>query len=96
LDLPVDCIGIDGTETSVESILRHRFSGKELELGLIDARNTALEDPVELATVLTRVAEQCEPDSLWLTPNTGTEYRGFTHGTKKLRLLEEVRRSLDG
>lgn len=94
LSLPVNCIGIDGTETSIADVLKHDYSGKELALGLLDARNTSLENPEEIVRRLKTVAEKTHPTKLWVTPNTGTEYRGFTHGTKKLELLAQVRRML--
>ncbi len=94
LSLPVNCIGIDGTETSPADILKHDYSGKELALGFLDARNTSLEDRAEIAEQLRIVAERTHPQKLWLTPNTGTEYRGFTHGTRKLNLLQQVRQRL--
>ncbi|MDP3699007.1 MAG: hypothetical protein Q8R47_05460 [Nanoarchaeota archaeon] len=89
--LPVNCIGIDGTETSLKDILKHDYSGKELTLGLLDARSTSLEDPVEIAEQLQMVAERTNPRKLYLTPNAGTEYRGFTHGINKLNLLKQIR-----
>jgi len=89
--LPVNCIGIDGTETRLTDVVKHDYSGKELALGLLDARNTSLENPQEIADQLKMVAEKTHTTKLWLTPNTGTEYRGFTHGTKKLELLAQVR-----
>ena len=94
LSLPVDCIGIDGTETSLADILKHDYSTKELTLGLLDARNTSLENPAEIANHLRTVAERTHPRKLWLTTNTGTEYRGFTHGVNKLDLLHQVRQIL--
>lgn len=94
LRLPVDCIGIDGTETRLADILMHDYSGKELALGLLDARSTSLENPKEMAEQLRTVAETTHPKKLWLTPNTGTEYRGFTHGINKLDLLKQVRQML--
>ncbi len=90
-DLPVDCIGIDGTETSLTDILKYDYSGKELALGLIDARNTSLEDPAEIAKQLRIVAEETNPTKVWLTPNTGTEYRKYTPSINKLNLLKQVR-----
>jgi len=90
-DLPVDCIGIDGTETSLNDILKHDYAEKELALGLVDARNTSLEDQVEMAEQLRIVAKITNPKKLYLTPNAGTEYRGFTHGINKLNLLKQVR-----
>ncbi|MBI4128236.1 MAG: hypothetical protein HY459_04155 [Parcubacteria group bacterium] len=96
LRLPVDCIGIDGTETRLVDVLKHDYSGKELALGLLDARSTRVEKAQEIVAQLRAVAQETHPRRLWLTPNTGTEYRGFTHGTKKLKLLAEVRRILHG
>lgn len=94
LSIPVDGIGIDGTETSLADILKHDYSTRELALGLLDARNTSLENPTEVANQLRTVAERTHPKKLWLTPNTGTEYRGFTHGINKLDLLKQVRQML--
>lgn len=94
MGLPIDCIGIDGTETSLADIVKHDYSGKEVALGLLDARNTSLENPGEIARQIKAVADKTHPAKLWVTPNTGTEYRGFTHGTKKVKLLAEVRRRL--
>ncbi len=96
LSFQVDGIGIDGTETSLADVLKHNYSTKELALGLLDARNTSLENPAEVAKQLRTVAERTHPRKLWLTPNTGTEYRGFTHGINKLNLLKQVRQILDG
>lgn len=94
LSTPVDGIGIDGTETSLADILKHDYSTKELALGLVDARSISLENPIEIANKLRRVAERTHPKKLWLTPNTGTEYRGFTHSVNKLDLLKQVRQML--
>ncbi len=92
LTLPVDGLGIDATETAVRDVVQHSFKEKELVLGLIDARSTAREDPVVLARIARSVAEHCMPKSLWITPNTGTEYWGYTHGVNKLHILAEARR----
>ncbi len=95
ISLPVNGIGIDGTETRINDVLQHSFADKELVLGLVDARSTALEKSNELATTLHTVEERCKPKALYLTPNTGTEYRGFTHGLQKLELLAETKRLFD-
>ncbi len=92
LSMRTDCIGIDCTETGLPQILRHDFSRKELSLGLVDARNTGLENPYELADQLREVANVARPSRLWLTTNTATEYRGFTHAKNKLELLATTKR----
>ncbi len=96
VSLPVDAIGIDGTETRLDDVLKHNFKDKELVLGLVDARSTALENHDDLATALRTVQDHCQPKALYLTPNTGTEYRGFTHSLKKLDVLAETKRCYDG
>ncbi len=95
ISLPVDGIGIDSTETKIDHVLAHSFNGKELVLGLVDARSTALENSIDLAVTLHEVKSKCQPKVLYLTPNTGTEYRGFTHGLRKLELLAETKRLFD-
>ena len=96
INLPVDCIGIDGTETSLNEIVKHEYLGKELALGLIDARSTSTENPQEIAMQLKEVVNKTNPKKIYLTPNTGTEYRGYTNGIKKMELLEEIKRRLNG
>ncbi len=91
INLPIDCIGIDGTETSLNEIMKQKYSRKEVALGLIDSRSTSLENPEEIAKQLKEIAKSTNPEKLYVTPNTGTEYRGYTNGIKKLELLEKIR-----
>ena len=93
--LPVDCIGIDATETSIDDIIKSEFDYKELALGLVDARSPSLENPEKLAEKLTRVYDNCGPSKLWLTPNTGTEYIGWTLGLEKMKILEKTRECIE-
>ncbi|MDP3640702.1 MAG: hypothetical protein Q8R53_05920 [Nanoarchaeota archaeon] len=92
--LPVDGLGIDGTETSLNDILKQTYENKEIALGLVDARNTSLENPEELAGQVRNVMEKTHPQKIWLTPNTGTEYRGFTPAVQKAAILGKVKRIL--
>ncbi len=92
LDLPVDGLGIDCTETPLDDFLLYSFPGKDLTLGLVDARTTAWEDPTTLVASLKKIDYFCQPRTLSLTPNTGTEYRGWSHGLRKLELLAETKR----
>ena len=45
LDLPVSGLGFDITTTPTSSIEKHSFSDKSLTLGIINAFNTAIENP---------------------------------------------------
>ncbi len=94
-ELPVLRIGIDATETRIRDIVKQKWTGKELALGIVDARNTAAEDPEEILDVIDWIASTAKPDALWITPNTGTEYRGWTHGLKKLEILAQVKRGYE-
>lgn len=95
LHLSVDCIGIDCTETSINDIMKHKYSKKELALGLIDSRSTSLESPREIAEKIREIVKRTDPEEIFLTPNTGTEYRGYTHGKNKLEILSETKRILN-
>lgn len=95
LHLPVNGIGVDCTETRLDDLLTYHFADKELVLGLVDARSTSLENPYDLVTALRTVQDHCQPKAIYLTPNTGTEYRGWTHGLRKLELLSETKRLFD-
>ena len=94
-ELPVDCIGIDCTETRISDILKHKFSGKEIALGLVNARTPAMEDPKDLIQKLKKVSDSTDAKQIWLTPNTGLEYIGWTLGNDKLSILEEVKRGFE-
>lgn len=94
-NLPVDCIGIDCTETRLSDILKHKFSGKELALGLVNSRTPAMEDPKDLVEKLHKVSDNTDAKQIWLTPNTGLEYIGWTLGNKKLSILEEAKRGFE-
>lgn len=95
VSLRADCIGIDATETRFSDLLecaaesRHFFAQKELAVGLINARSAAMETPTLLADKLKRIADAAAPKSLWLTPNTGTEYIGWTFGMQKIDILAQ-------
>ena len=91
INLNVDCIGIDCIETPLNEILKNEFHNKEIALGLVDSRSTYLEDPKELAKNLEKIAEKFQPDKLYLTPNTATEYRGYTNAISKLKILREAK-----
>jgi 5-methyltetrahydropteroyltriglutamate--homocysteine methyltransferase len=94
-ELPVDCIGIDCTETRMSDILKHKFSGKEIALGLINSRTPAMEDPKDIIQKLQKVSDNTDAKQIWLTPNTGLEFIGWTLGHDKLSILEEVKRGFE-
>lgn len=95
LDLEVDGIGIDATLTRVGDIVRHRFNEKELAVGLVDARGPSLENPKDLVEILKRIANDSQPEALYPTPNTGTEYVGWDRGLNKVEILRKVKEAFE-
>ncbi|MEK6967901.1 MAG: hypothetical protein AABX51_04690 [Nanoarchaeota archaeon] len=94
--LGTDGIGIDMTETSIKSLLKHDFSGKELQLGLIDARSTLIENPLLLSESAYRLAEKTNPSAVYITPNSSTELIGLTHTLEKIKILNAALGELNG
>ncbi len=94
VDTPMDCLGLDGTETNLGAIKKYNFGSKELALGLLDARNTALPTSEDLIKKIIDLAEQLSVSTIWITPNTGTEYRGWSHGHKVVAMLKAIKEGL--
>ena len=67
---------------------------KEIALGLVDARNTRLEDPAKLKQQVAQFTKAIPADRLWLTPNCGLEFLPHASAEKKINLLCEVARSV--
>jgi len=62
----------------------------ELALGLVDARNTKLEDPQELKRQIGLFTQAIPADRLWLSSNCGLEFLPHQSAVKKLKLLREA------
>ncbi|MBI3036022.1 hypothetical protein HYY71_06915 [Candidatus Woesearchaeota archaeon] len=89
-DIPVDCIGVDGTSTSMKDIIAHRWDGKELAVGFLDSQSASMENPDGLADKIKMIMDGATPSRLFLTPNTSTEYLGFTLAMQKLEVLKRA------
>lgn len=56
-------------------------------LGVVDARNTRLEDAAELAREIDVAARRLSPDRIWLSPTTSLEYLPHDVAVAKLNTL---------
>ena len=65
--------------------------GKALSLGLVDARSPTMEEVEVLKKQVSTVMTTLKPKALYLTPNTGFEYIGWTLGTNKIGILGKVK-----
>ncbi|HXX40320.1 MAG TPA: methylcobamide--CoM methyltransferase [bacterium] len=89
LDLPVDVIGLDfvaARERNWDVVRRAPFT-KKLGLGVLDARNTRMETPEDIAIACRRAAEFVSPASLHVGPSAGLEFLPRRVARKKLDAL---------
>ena len=88
LDLPVDVIGVDfvAGPRNWEILRRARFT-KALGAGVLDARNTRLESPDEIAARSRKAAEIAPAATLQVGPSAGLEFLPRRVARKKLEAL---------
>jgi len=97
VQLPVDVLGIDFTyNPKLVELVASAGSPLPLGLGLIDARNTKLEDPATLARQLERLLPRMAGECAYLGPSAGLEYLPRERACAKLELLSEIRAALEG
>jgi 5-methyltetrahydropteroyltriglutamate--homocysteine methyltransferase len=93
LDYPVNCIGLDFYETSLDSLTQHDFN-KELGCGCIDGRNSLLETTSSLSKFIADVRERLDPKGMILSPNCDLDFLPQTVADRKVRLLGETKAKL--
>ena len=95
LDLPFDLIGLDFVMGPAnEALLQRTPCTKKLGLGIIDARNTRLESPDQIAERIRALSGSVSPDDIHVSPNAGLEFLPREVAQEKLhRLAEGVRRA---
>ena len=84
-DLKVDGVGIDFRATPLEELRELDFKG--LACGYVDAGNTKMEKPSEIASFAEKVLETLEPKPLYITPNFDLEFIPYTFAKQKVRNL---------
>jgi len=95
--LPVDILGLDFTY-SPELVDRVASSGsaRTLMLGLVDGRNTRLEDPAATARQLEKLARGADLSRAYLSSSCGLEYLPRDRARQKLRQLAVIRNTFLG
>ena len=97
LDLPFGLIGLDFVMGPAnEALLRQTPFTKKLGLGIVDARNTRLETPEQIAERIRTLGAGLPPDHLHVSPNTGLEFLPREVAQEKLRRLAEAVRQAEG
>ncbi len=97
IGLPVDVVGLDFTyNPKLEDVVAAAGSPKPLALGLIDGRNTRLEDPATVARQIERLVPKIAGGHVYLGSSCGLEYLPRDRAYAKLELLGKVRSALVG
>jgi methionine synthase II (cobalamin-independent) len=73
-----------------------RGTAKTLGLGLLDGRNTRLDDVAAAARLIERIAKAANPGSAHLTTSCGLEYLPRDRARLKLGRLAEMRAAFLG
>ena len=89
--LPADVFGLDlisGPES--RNLVGDLPQGKKLQAGIVDARNTRLEDTQALVVEIGTLAEQIGAENLRVAPSAGLEYLPREKARAKLTRLAEA------
>ncbi len=88
LPLPWSGIGFDLVEApDARELLRRVPKGRTVGLGLVDARNTRLEEPAAVAAAAARAAEERPDLDYHLSPSASLEYLPADTAERKVELL---------
>jgi len=97
VELPVDIVGLDFTyNPKLVDMISAAGSPKALGLGLVDGRNTRLEEPAQIARQLERLLPKIQGGRAYLGTSSGLEYLPRERAFAKLALLGKVRNALYG
>ncbi|MEM2909683.1 MAG: hypothetical protein QXO01_01260 [Nitrososphaerota archaeon] len=96
LDFPVDVIGVDMTVTPFKDLKEYALT-KILGIGCVDARNTIIETPDEIASAVMKVLSETSVKQIYISPSSGLEFLPHNVANVKIRsignalkLLKEV------
>jgi 5-methyltetrahydropteroyltriglutamate--homocysteine methyltransferase len=95
--LPFDILGLDFTyNPKLIDVIASSGSPKPLALGLVDGRNTKLENPSEVARQLERLLPKIHGGRAYLGASCGLESLPRDRAYAKLELLPKIRAAMNG
>ena len=95
VNFPVDCIGVDFYANDI-SILEECTFSKDISCNCIDGRNSLIEPAERIVELVTKVRDAVEPHRIYVGPNCDLEFLPYPVAERKVQLLGEVRRKLNG
>ena len=95
LSMPADIVALDFTYNPrlVDQVADSK-TAKPLGLGLLDGRNTKLEDPATVLRALDRMLPQIKAPECYLNPSSGLEYLPRDRALLKLKHLVGIRNQI--
>ena len=91
-DMPVDILGFDFTYSEdLISNIEMVGSSKVLALGLLDGRNTKMEDQEDVFRSFDRILTRVSVDHCYLTPSCGLEFLPRDRARRKLEFMTTLR-----
>ncbi|MBI4460270.1 MAG: hypothetical protein HY648_09470 [Acidobacteria bacterium] len=92
LESPADIVALDFTYNPrlAEQVAAAKPS-KALGLGLLDGRNTKLEDPAQVMKALDRILPAVRAEQCYLNPSSGLEYLPRDRAQQKLKHLAAIK-----
>jgi 5-methyltetrahydropteroyltriglutamate--homocysteine methyltransferase len=95
--LPADILGFDFIYSpQLVELIAVQGSNKTLALGLVDGRNTRLEDLRVVVGQLEKITRKLEPNPVYLSPSCGLEYLPRDRAQLKLRHLTTIKNTFAG
>jgi 5-methyltetrahydropteroyltriglutamate--homocysteine methyltransferase len=96
LDFPVDHLGIDLYETSIEEIKKYNFE-KGVALGLVDSRNSLVEKPEELVAIAKTLIKSIywsNKNEVFICPSCDLEFLSWERAKEKMKLIAVITKQL--
>ena len=96
IDFPVDHLGIDLYATDFEKLKEYSFE-KGVAFGLVDSRNSLVEEPDKLVTVTKEIVESIYPSKMgevFVCPNCDLEFLPWERAHEKMKIIRSVTKRL--
>ncbi|MCL7389577.1 MAG: hypothetical protein LZ172_07395 [Thaumarchaeota archaeon] len=94
LDYDLDVVGFDLTYTSLNMLADYDID--RIALGIVDGRNSLLEDVETILKKIDRYMDKREPEILYITPSCELEFIPIEVANEKVKLISRIVRKVGG
>lgn len=88
----VHTLGIDFTQTPIESLSSFKFDGKALGAGCVDARSSFIESAEWISEFCVHAVRKLEPSGLLILPSSDLKYLPRTYADQKVSAIGSARK----